>query len=469
MSDLKLFNTLTREKETFEPLVPGEVRMYSCGPTVYNHPHIGNLRTFLWSDLLRRYLEYRGLRVTQVMNITDVEDKIIRNANQAGKNIDDYTAPYITAFHESLAAMRVTPAASYPRATEYIPQMVSLVERLRERGHTYTAEGSTYFRVATLPGYGKLAQIQIDETSDYSRIDGDEYEKESARDFVLWKAKKDNEPAWETPIGAGRPGWHLECSAMSMELLGETFDIHTGAVDLIFPHHENEIAQSEGATGNPFVRYWVHGEHLNVDQLKMSKSLGNIHTLQDIQEMGHDALALRYALISVPHRTKLNFTMHSLDDAKSAIGRIESFLLRIDELSKSAPHDAAHSDGHAQELIGKFLAGFGEAMDDDLNTAGALGALFTFIRDANTAIDAGRIAAGDAEGLRSALLKIDAVLDIFPKRDAVLDEDIERLIALRTAARKARNFAESDRIRDELLALGILLEDTPAGVRWRRA
>jgi cysteinyl-tRNA synthetase len=469
MSDLKLFNTLTREKETFEPLVPGEVRMYSCGPTVYNHPHIGNLRTFLWSDLLRRYLEYRGLRVTQVMNITDVEDKIIRNANEAGKNIDDYTAPYITAFHEALAQLRVKPAASYPRATEYIPQMVALVERLRERGHTYTADGSTYFRVATLVGYGKLAQVEIDETSDYSRVESDEYEKESARDFVLWKAKKENEPAWETPIGAGRPGWHLECSAMSMELLGETFDIHTGAVDLIFPHHENEIAQSEGATGKPFVRYWVHGEHLNIDQMKMSKSLGNIHTLAEIEAMGHSALALRYALLSVPHRTKLNFTMHSLDDAKSAIARIDSFLIRVEELSRSGPHDAAHSDGHAQELIGKFLAAFGDAMDDDLNTAGALGALFTFIRDANTAIDAGRITAGDAEGLRTAMMKIDPVLDIFPKRDRVLDEDVERLIALRVAARKGRNFAESDRIRDELLAKGIILEDTPAGVRWRRA
>jgi len=471
MSDLKLFNTLTRDKETFEPLVPGEVRMYSCGPTVYNLPHIGNLRTFLWSDLLRRYLEYRGLRVTQVMNVTDVEDKIIRKANAAGKDINEYTAPYITAFHESLAALRVKPAASYPRATEYIPQMVALVERLRERGHTYAVDGSTYFRVASLPGYGKLAQITIDENNDQSqsRIESDEYEKESARDFVLWKSKKENEPSWQTPIGSGRPGWHLECSAMSMELLGETFDIHTGAVDLIFPHHENEIAQSEGATGKPFVRYWIHGEHLNIDQTKMSKSLGNIYTLPEIRELGHDPLSLRYALLSVPHRTKLNFTLQSLDDAKSAIGRIESFLLRVEELAKSAPHDAAHSDGHAGQLIGRFLGSFGEAMDDDLNTAGALGSLFIFIRDANIAIDAGRITSGDAEGLRTALLKIDPVLDIFPKRDQFLDEDVERIIAARTAARKARNFAASDSIRDELLAKGIILEDTPAGVRWRRA
>jgi cysteinyl-tRNA synthetase len=468
MSDLKLFNTLTREKETFIPLVPGEVKMYSCGPTVYGSPHIGNLRTFLWSDLLRRYLEWRGLRVKQVMNITDVEDKIIKNANAAGKNIPDYTAPFIEDFHASIRELRIRPADAYPRATEFIPQMVSLVEKLEQRGHTYVADGSTYFRVATLPGYGKLSRVEIDTTSEYSRIESDEYEKESARDFVLWKAKKENEPSWHTEIGEGRPGWHLECSAMSMELLGETFDIHTGAVDLIFPHHENEIAQSEGASGKPFVRYWIHGEHLNIDAQKMSKSLGNIYTLDEIVAMGYDPLVLRYALLSVPHRTKLNFTEQSLDDAKSAIGRIESFFLRLDDVAASAPRDAAHADDSGDALIGKFLAEFQEAMDDDLNTAGALGALFTFIRDANIAIDAGRITAGDAEGFRAALRKVDPVLDIYPKRDRSLDEEIEKLIEARQAARKSRNFAESDRIRDELLARGIVLEDTPAGVRWRK-
>jgi cysteinyl-tRNA synthetase len=468
VSEPKLFNTLTREKETFQPLVPGEVRMYSCGPTVYNNPHIGNLRTFLWSDLLRRYFEWRGFRVTQVMNITDVEDKIIRNANAAGKDIQSYTAPFIEAFHAALSRLRVKPANAYPRATDYIPQMVALVERLNGRGHTYLADGSTYFRVATLPGYGKLSHIEIDAASDYSRVESDEYEKESARDFVLWKAKKEHEPSWQTPIGEGRPGWHLECSAMSMELLGETFDIHTGAVDLIFPHHENEIAQSEGATGAPFVRYWIHGEHLNVDQQKMSKSVGNIYTLPEIEEMGYDPLALRYALLSVPHRTKLNFTTQSLDDARNALGRIESFLLRLEEMAKSEPRDARSSDGHADELIGKFLIAFEEAMDDDLNTASALGALFTFIRDANTALDAGRITSADAEGLRTAMMKIDPVLDLYPERDTTLDEEVERMIEARQAARKARNFAESDRLRDELLARGIILEDTPAGVRWRR-
>ncbi|HEX8617590.1 MAG TPA: cysteine--tRNA ligase [Thermoanaerobaculia bacterium] len=468
MSDLKLYNTLSREKETFIPLRPGEARMYSCGPTVYNHPHIGNLRTFLWSDLLRRYLEYRGLKVTQVMNITDVEDKIIRNANAAGQDIETYVAPYIVAFHESLAKLRVKPADHYPRATEFIPQMVSLVQQLAANGHTYEAEGSTYFRVGTLADYGKLSKVEIDAASEFSRIEADEYEKESARDFVLWKSKKENEPSWTTDIGEGRPGWHLECSAMAMELLGESFDIHTGAVDLIFPHHENEIAQSEGATGKLFVRYWVHGEHLNIDQQKMSKSLGNIYRLSEIEEMGYDPLTLRYALLSVPHRTKLNFTTQSLDDAKSAIARIESFLLRLEDVVKSGPQDAAHADEEGDALIGKFLGEFQEAMDDDLNTAGALGALFTLIRDANSAIDAGRISSGDANGIKSALLKIDPVFDIFPKRDENLDADIEALIAARNAARKSRNFAESDRLRDELIARGILLEDTPAGTRWRR-
>ncbi|HEV7919410.1 MAG TPA: cysteine--tRNA ligase [Thermoanaerobaculia bacterium] len=468
MSDLKLFNTLTREKETFIPLVAGEARMYSCGPTVYGHPHIGNLRTFLWSDVLRRYLQFRGLRVRQVMNITDVEDKIIRNANAAGQDIDTYTRPYIEAFHASLAELRIRPADAYPRATEYIPQMVELVGRLTARGHTYLAEGSTYFRVATLPDYGKLSRIEVDITSEYSRIESDEYEKESARDFVLWKAKKESEPSWPTAIGEGRPGWHLECSAMSMGLLGETFDIHTGAVDLIFPHHENEIAQSEGATGKPFVRFWVHGEHLNIDSQKMSKSVGNIYTLNEVETMGYSPVALRYALLSVPHRTKLNFTASSLDDAKGALMRIESFLLRLDEVARSGPRDAAHADEGGDALIGKFLLDFQEAMDDDLNTAGALGALFTFIREGNSAIDAGRISSGDAEGMRAALRKIDPVLDVFPELEQSIDAEVEALIAQRNAARKTRNFAESDRIRDVLLAKGILLEDTPGGVRWRR-
>jgi cysteinyl-tRNA synthetase len=468
VSELKLYNTLTREKETFVPLVPGQVRMYSCGPTVYSHPHIGNMRTFLWNDLLRRYLEWRGFHVTQIMNITDVDDRIIQNANAAGQDIYTYTAPYITTFHESLRELRIRPADAYPRATAYIPQMVELVERLNARGHTYVADGSTYYHVASFPEYGKLSRVEVDASSGYSRIDGDDYDKQSVRDFVLWKAKKESEPSWSTKLGEGRPGWHLECSAMSMELLGESFDIHTGAVDLIFPHHENEIAQSEGATAKPFVRYWVHGEHLAIDQQKMSKSLGNIFTLSEIKAMGFDPLVLRYALLSVPHRTKLNFTEQSLDDARNALERIGLFFMRLEEISGSAPHDAKHSDGHADQLIGRFLTDFQTAMDDDLNTAGALAALFTLIRDANIAIDAGRITSGDAEGLCTAILRVHPVLDIFPSHKEALDETIEKLIDARNAARKSRNFAESDRIRDELLGKGIILEDTPGGTRWRR-
>jgi cysteinyl-tRNA synthetase len=319
-----------------------------------------------------------------------------------------------------------------------------------------------------MPDYGKLSRIEVDRSSEFSRVESDEYEKESARDFVLWKAKKEGEPSWETKIGEGRPGWHLECSAMSMELLGESFDIHSGAVDLIFPHHENEIAQSEGATGKPFVRFWIHGEHLNLDQQKMSKSLGNIYTLAEIEEMDFDGLTLRYALLSVPHRTKLNFSRQSLEDAKSALERIQSFLLRVEEISRSAPHDAKKSDGHADQLIGKFLTDFEAAMDDDLNTAAALGALFTLIRDANVAIDAGRITPNDAEGIRTALMRVDPVLDLYPRRDDPLDQSVEKAIEARNAARRARDFAESDRIRDELLAKGIILEDTPGGTRWRR-
>jgi cysteinyl-tRNA synthetase len=468
MSDLRLYNTLSRQKELFVPLVPGEVRMYSCGPTVYGNPHIGNLRTFLWSDVLRRYLQWKGLAVTQVMNITDVEDKIIRNASAAGKDINSYTAPYITALHEQLRALRIRPADAYPRATEFIPQMVALVERMTTGGHTYVVDGSTYFKVASFADYGKLSLVEIDRSSEFSRVETDEYEKDNARDFVLWKARKEGEPSWPTVLGDGRPGWHLECSAMSMDLLGETFDIHTGAVDLVFPHHENEIAQSETATGKPFVRYWVHGEHLNVDQQKMSKSVGNIYSLVELTELDYDPLTIRYALLSVPHRTKLNFSLQSLADAKNALDRISFFLLRLDSLAASAPVDAAHSDSHGQQLIGRFLAEFEAAMDDDLNTAGALGSLFTFIRDSNVAIDGGQITSGDAAGMLAALMRIDPVLDVFSRPETSLDAEIEALIEARTAARKARNFAESDRLRAELTSKGIILDDTPGGTRWRR-
>jgi cysteinyl-tRNA synthetase len=468
MSDLHLFNTLTREKELFTPLVPGEVRMYSCGPTVYNHPHIGNLRTFLWSDLLRRYLEWRGFRVTQVMNITDVEDKIIKNANAAGQDITTYTAPFISTFLDSLREMRVKPADAYPRATEYIPQMVDLVKVLNERGHTYVADGSTYFRVGTLDGYGKLSRIEVDTTSEYSRIESDEYEKESARDFVLWKAKKEGEPSWQTELGEGRPGWHLECSAMSMKLLGETFDIHTGAVDLIFPHHENEIAQSEGATKRPFSRFWVHIEHLFVENEKMSKSLGNVYTLPDVIARGHRASALRYLLLSSHYRKQLNFTWAGMEQAEESLRRIADFLARLAAVTGDQSSPAVPA------AIDKARTAFRQALLDDLNTAAGLAALFDLIRDLNAAIDAKAVGRQDADAARRTIDEFDCVLGVVTLRhteDAqppVPVEEIERLIEERKAARQRRDFAAADGIRNALAERGILLEDNPAGTRWKR-
>lgn len=466
MSDLTLFNTLTRKPEVFTPLEEGKVKMYCCGPTVYNNPHIGNLRTFLWCDVLRRYLQWKGYAVTQVMNLTDVEDKIIRNAAEKGVDINTYTAPYIDAFFSDLETLRIRPADLYPKATEHIDEMVELVESLTRNGHTYVVEGSTYFKISTLQDYGKLARLELTEDSAFHRVESDEYEKESARDFVLWKAKKEDEPSWNTSIGDGRPGWHLECSAMSMKYLGETFDLHTGAVDLIFPHHENEVAQSEGATGKPFVKYWIHGEHLIMDDQKMSKSLGNVFLLKDLLDEGYSPLEIRYALVSVPYRTKLNFSKKSLEDAKSALERLESFMLRLGEVESSGKPDG---DGVAGKKIAEVMtADFEKAMDDDLNTAGALGALFTGVRETNTAIDHGTITPSDARLIREAVEKIDDVLDVVRREEVVLDKEVERLIQARIDARKERNFAEADRIRDELQSMGIILEDTAGGTRWRR-
>ncbi|HEY5609606.1 MAG TPA: cysteine--tRNA ligase [Thermoanaerobaculia bacterium] len=421
MSDFQLFNTLTRQLETFVPMREGEVRMYCCGPTVYNFVHIGNLRTFLWGDILRRYLEWRGYKVTQVMNFTDVDDRIIRRAGEEGVDINTYCAPYIEAFYKDIDVLRIRRADLYPRATEHIPEMVSLVQGLSARGHTYVADGSTYYKIATLPDYGKLSRIEVTEASAFSRLESDEDTKLDARDFVLWKAKKENEPSWQTEIGDGRPGWHLECSAMSMKYLGDTFDIHTGAVDLIFPHHENEIAQSEGATGKPFVKYWIHGEHLIVEERKMSKSLGNQFSLQDLIAEGASPLQIRYALLAVPYRTKLNFTMKSLEDARHALERLETFMLRMREIARGAKSGEVTHD--ARVMVKKMLHEFQAAMDDDLNTAAALGALFTFIREANIAADEGTITADDAEALAAGVEKVDPVLDILPRHE-ILDSEI---------------------------------------------
>ncbi len=461
---LKFKNTLTRRLEPFEPLVPGEARLYTCGPTVYNYVHIGNLRTFLFEDILRRTLKLFGHRVTQVMNLTDVDDKTIRGAAEAGLSLREYTDRFIEAFFEDLDTLRVERAEHYPRATDYIPQMVELVKRLEERGHTYRSEGSIYYRISTFPGYGKLSGIRPEANIAGARVDADEYEKEDARDFVLWKAPKPGEPSWDTELGPGRPGWHLECSAMSMSLLGETFDIHTGGVDNIFPHHENEIAQSEGATGKPFVRYWLHAEHLVVEGEKMAKSKGNFFTLRDLLEQGHDPLAIRYLLVSVPYRQKLNFTFDGLHAAAQAVDRLANTLRRL----AHSPEATGEGD-LPPETVQRFRTEFRAGLADDLNTARALGALHTLLRAVNAALDGSGITAPVRRDLDAALAEADSVLDLAPSREAepaVDTEEIERLIAERAAARRAREFARADAIREELRKRGIVLEDTPHGTIW---
>ncbi|HUO84211.1 MAG TPA: cysteine--tRNA ligase, partial [Thermoanaerobaculia bacterium] len=458
---------LTRQLEVFTPIEEGLVNMYCCGPTVYSFVHIGNLRTFLWGDLLRRYLEWKGLKVIQVMNFTDIDDRIIARAGEQGQDLETYTAPYVDAFYQNIDALRIRRADIYPKATEHIAEMIELVSNLEARGHTYRADSSTYYKISSLSDYGKLSRIEITEQSGFSRLERDEDTKFDARDFVLWKGKKEGEPSWSAPVGEGRPGWHLECSAMSMKYLGETFDIHTGAVDLIFPHHENEIAQSEGSTEKPFVRYWVHGEHLIIEDQKMSKSLGNVYTLQELLDQGFDPLQIRYALLAVPYRTRLNFTLKSLEDAKNALERLDLFLMRMRELiheGDTATGLSATGKTMSEELCREFEA----AMDDDLNTAAALGALFRLIRDANIAVNEQRLSSADANEILKTIDKIDAVLDITPRHREGLDEDIEAMVHARNQARAQRDFAESDRLRDQLLARGIILEDTPASTRWRR-
>jgi cysteinyl-tRNA synthetase len=464
---MKLFNTLGRRLVDFAPIEAGHVRMYTCGPTVYNVAHIGNLRTFLFEDVLRRHLKAKGLRVTQVMNITDIDDKTIKGAAREGVSLSEFTGKYTELFFRDLKRLNIEPAERYPKATQHVPEMIALIGRLKERGHTYESEGSVWFKISTFPDYGKLSQVDLSQTRRGERVADDEYEKEDVRDFALWKGAKPGEPSWPSPWGEGRPGWHIECSAMSMKYLGEHFDIHTGAVDNIFPHHENEIAQSEGATGHPFVNTWLHAEHLIVDGEKMAKSRGNFYTLDDVLARRNDPAAARYLLLSVPYRKKLNFTWDALAGAAAAVERIRQASARLGEA-------AALSGGKpgafpASERAAKFRSDFGAALDDDLNTSEALGALFPFLREVNAAIDERTL---DPAGARAALEAIgaaDAVLGVLPKEAEVLPAEIEAAIEARHEARKRRDFAEADRIRNDLAARGILLEDGPGGTRWKRA
>ncbi len=463
--EIRFLNTLSRKVETLVPLEPGHVRMYTCGPTVYNFPHIGNLRTFLFEDVLRRTLRAFGYRVTQVMNLTDIDDKTIRGAAAEGVTLRQFTDRYIEAFFQDLDTLAVERAEHYPRATEWVPQMVELVQRLTARGHTYAQDGSTYYRIATFPGYGKLSGIDVNEVKAGARVDADEYEKEDVRDFVLWKAAKPGEPSWDTALGPGRPGWHLECSAMGMALLGDSFDIHTGGVDNIFPHHENEIAQSEGATGEPFVRTWLHAEHLLVEGRKMAKSAGNFYTLRDLVAKGHDPLAIRYLLISVPYRQKLNFTFDGLHAAASGVERLANTLRR---LTHTPP---AGGDGELPEsTVEEFREEFDAGLADDLNTARALAAVHTLLTRVNQALDDGGIAATPRARLEAAIARVGDVLGVVAEGPAAGagDAAIDALVAQRDEARRGRDFARADAIRKELAERGIVLEDTPHGTVWHR-
>jgi len=462
--ELTFFNTLTRQEEAFRPLEQGHVRLYTCGPTVYNIVHIGNFRTFLFEDVLRRTLRAFDYRVTHVMNLTDIDDKTIRGASAEGVALREFTDRYIEAFFEDLDTLCAERAEHYPRATEYVPQMVGLVQRLGARGHTYELDGSTYFRIASFPGYGKLSGIDPERVMPGARVDADEYEKEDVRDFVLWKAAREGEPCWDTLIGRGRPGWHLECSAMSMDLLGETFDIHTGGVDNIFPHHENEIAQSEGATGKPFVRTWLHAEHLVVEGQKMAKSLGNFYTLRDLLERGHEPLAIRYLLISVPYRQKLNFTADGLHAAAVNVDRIANTLRRLG----NAPAAEGEGDLGAND-VDAFVEEFNSALADDLNTARALAALHGMLTKVNQALDLGGVGAAARARLDAAIGRVAKTLGIVPHDVApAADAGIEALIAERAAARASRDFTRADAIRRELAGRDVALEDTPHGTVWYR-
>jgi len=472
---LKVQNTLTRRLEPFEPLEEGKVRVYACGPTIYDHAHIGNFRSFLSYDLIHRYLEWSGYDVRFVMNLTDIDDKTIKGAVREGVSVTEFTRRFGEAVLEDARTLGVRPADAYPRATEWVDPMVGFVERLVASGHAYQAEdGAVYFSIASFPEYGKLKGIDPSSLRAGARVAQDEYEKEDARDFALWKAATDEDEkagaAWASPWGRGRPGWHLECSVMSLGELGDTLDVHLGGEDLVFPHHENEIAQSEAATGKPFVRYWLHVKHLLVEGRKMSKSLGNYVTVRELLEKGYSPASIRHQLISAQYRRELNFTLEGLDASKKAVQRLLDFEARLEATSLAADAPASR----LPELAAEAVAGFRTAMDDDFNSADALAALFTFVNRVNGELD-GRasVPPADRDAALDALRSMDRVLGLLEVAHAAgaVDDDlaawVEGRIQARADARKTRDFAAADAIRDELAARGIVLEDGPQGTRWK--
>ena len=462
---LQFYNTLSRSKEAFTPIEPGKVGLYTCGPTIYNYAHIGNFRAYMFEDLLKRYLRYRGYDVRHIMNLTDVEDKLIRTCRETGQSLKSITDKYAAAFFEDLATLGIDPAEAYPAATDYIPEMVAMIKQLREQGHTYEAEGSIYFRISSFADYGKLSHMNLEElrSGASGRVDNDEYETEDARDFALWKSwtPDDGDVFWETELGKGRPGWHIECSAMSVKFLGTHFDIHCGGVDNIFPHHENEIAQTCCATGGRFVNYWMHCAHLVVEGKKMSKSLGNFFTLRDLVEKGYDPLAIRWGLVATHYRQPNNFTFDALDGAANAIQRIRDFRIRL--------HEVRGSGDDLSAPITRCREAFIEAMDDDLNISSALAAVFDFVRDVNKQLDQDAAGKEGATAALALLDELDAVTGILGEAPQVeTPQAILDLVAERQQARRNKDFARSDAIRDQLLAEGGVLEDTADGPRVKR-
>ncbi|MCA1586454.1 MAG: cysteine--tRNA ligase [Acidobacteria bacterium] len=469
---MRLFNTLTRREEEFAPARHGTVRMYTCGLTVYARGHIGNFRTFVCMDVLRRSLKYvAGWDMHHVVNFTDVDDKTIAGAEREQLSLRAYTDRHIDAFFEDAEALGLERVEDMPRATdpENLQAMADVIGALDERGHTYRSDGSIYFKISTFPEYGKLARLDHAGIQVGARVDADSYTKEDARDFVLWKATKPNEPTWDYGVGAGRPGWHIECSAMALRLLGEApIDIHAGGVDLIFPHHENEIAQSEGATGRQFSRFWVHVEHLLVDDRKMSKSLGNVYSLQDVRDRGHRISALRYLLLSAHYRKQLNFTWTGLEQAEEALRRLTDLLVRLKTVRGGEPH------AEIAQRVNEARRAFDTALGSDLNIAAGLAAMFDLVRAINSAIDLKQLGEADAALVAAAFEHFDKVLGILSLRRAEDEQpavpvpEIEHMMEQRQAARRRRDFAEADRVRQALADRGVLLEDSPQGTRWKR-
>jgi len=466
---LRLHNTLTGTKDEFQPLSAGHAGMYTCGPTVWNFAHVGNLRAFLFYDLARRHLQMSGYRLTHVMNLTDIDDRILDQAMHAGVTIGEYVKPYVTAFFEDMAALRAQQAEHYPRATEHIPEMVEMISTLIEQQNAYVADGDVYFRIESFPAYGGLSHLDRSGLKAGARVATDKYDKESVSDFALWKKAQSQDEklgaAWNAPFGNGRPGWHIECSAMSRRYLGETIDIHAGGVDLMFPHHENEIAQSEAANHKQFARVWLHSEHLtDATGEKMSKSAGGFTTLRDLADAGHDPVAVRFFLLANAHyRARLRLSTEALHAAAEQVRRLREF---ADRVRRSAPGDA--TDDGLRNRISEVRSAYREALDDDLNLPQGVGLVFELVREANAALDADRVGADAREALLEFISEFDTHLDVVRAEEPGLADEVERLISEREAARKARDFARSDQIRDELRQKGIALEDSKDGVRWRR-